>query len=359
MEPKVVVLEKDTSTNHVLDPWALPLLAQWPKVLQVLNGQIPAPAVTEVFITNHCDFHCPHCRFKAVHGTQDDHMSVAEFDSLLEELSTKGVSHLELSGGGEPLDHPQVDEIFGVIAKRGFRIGLITNGYKLVERPELITDLLPIADWIRFSVDAFSDPTYSIVHGRKPAQYARLREMIRSITGACRRLPAIGVKMLISTLNKDDALLAASAALDLGARYLQLKFLGAPLEHVLPGEQISDLSVALVGQLRTLNRDGLAVEFLPPYAGELTSEPCLMTYLHPIVDWDGTIYICPFFEHRKSTHSIGNIRVGGFFRWWNDPLHQQVFAGIDPNTCVPNCPMKRYNPVVKFIQLEAFHIPYP
>src|ERR1035441_8877121 len=147
--------------------------------------------------------------------------------------------------------------------------------------------------------------------------------------------------MLISTLNKDDALLAASAALDLGARYLQLKFLGAPLEHVLPGEQISDLYVALVGQLRTLNRDGLAVEFLPPYAGELTSEPCLMTYLHPIVDWDGTIYICPFFEHRKSTHSIGNIRVGGFFRWWNDPLHQQVFAGIDPNTCVPNCPMKR------------------
>jgi organic radical activating enzyme len=134
--------------NNSLDPWALPLLAQWPKVLQVVKGEIPVPAVAEVFITNHCDFHCPHCRFKTVHGTQDDHMSVAEFDSLLAELSAEGVSNLELSGGGESLDHPQIDEILAVIATRKFRIGLITNGYKLVERPELIGDLLPIADWI-------------------------------------------------------------------------------------------------------------------------------------------------------------------------------------------------------------------
>ena len=341
-----------------MDPWALPLLAHWPKVLQVVNGQIPVPAVAEVFITNHCDFHCPHCRFKAVHGTQEDHMSLAVFDSLLDELSSRGVSHLELSGGGEPLDHPLIAEILAVIAARNFRVGLITNGYKLVERPELIAYVLPVADWIRFSIDAFSDPTYSVVHGRKLAEYGRLRDTIRSITCTGRQVPAIGAKMLISALNRDDALLAAPAALDLGARYLQLKFLGAPLEHVLPAEQISDVSVALRDQLRTFNHDGLTVEFLPPYAGELTSDPCLMTYLHPVVDWDGAIYICPFFEHRKNTHSIGNIRHGGFFRWWADPRHHQVFADIDPNTCVPNCPMKRYNPVAKFIQIEAFRVPY-
>ncbi len=344
--------------DNSLDPWALPLLAQWPKVLQILNGEIPVPAVTEVFVTNHCDFHCPHCRFKAVHGTRDDHMSVAELVSLLDELSTKGVCHLELSGGGEPLDHPDIDEILAVIAARKFRVGLITNGYKLVERPELIPDLLRIADWIRFSVDAFSDPTYSIVHGRKRAQYARLSDMIRSIRGIGRQLPVIGVKMLISSLNRFDAMLAAPAAFDLGARYLQLKFLGSPEEYVLSADQIEETSTALTAQLSTLSRDGLSVEFLPPYAGGLTSEPCLMTYLHPIVDWDGTIYICPFFEHRKNTHSIGNIHDGGFFRWWNDPLHQKVFAGIDPKTCVPNCPMKRYNPVAKFIQIEAFRMPY-
>ena len=344
--------------DNSLDPWALPLLAHWTKVVQVLNGEIPVPALTEVFITNHCDFHCPHCRFKAMHGTQDDHMSAPEFDDLLAELSAEGVCHLELSGGGEPLDHPQIDEILAVIAARKFRIGLITNGYKLVEQPKLIKALLPIADWIRFSVDAFSDPTYSIVHGRKGAQYERLHAMVRSITVGGRQLPAIGVKMLISTLNRDDALAAAPAALDLGVRYLQLKFLAAPLEYVLPADQVEETSAALSTQLATLRRDGLSVEFLPPYAGELTSEPCLMTYLHPIVDWDGTIYICPFFEHRKKTHSIGNIHDGGFFRCWNDPRHQQVFAGIDPKTCIPNCPMKRYNPVAKFTQIEAFRIPY-
>jgi radical SAM protein with 4Fe4S-binding SPASM domain len=182
--------------------------------------------------------------------------------------------------------------------------------------------------------------------------------MIRNITIAGQQHPAIGVKMLISSLNKGDALFAAPAALDLGVRYLQLKFLGAPQEYVLPADQIEETSAALTAQLSTLNRDGLSVEFLPPFAGDLTSEPCLMTYLHPVVDWDGTIYICPFFEHRKITHSIGNIHDGGFFRWWNDRSHKQVFAGIDPMTCIPNCPMKRYNPVAKFIQIEAFRLPY-
>ncbi len=83
-----------------------------------------------------------------------------------------------------------------------------------------------------------------------------------------------------------------------------------------------------------------------------------MTYLHPVVDWDGQIYVCAFFEHRKREHSLGNIHDGGFFKHWDAPAHKKVFESIDSATCVPNCPMLRYTPVIDFIKSDAHRFPF-
>ena len=79
-----------------------------------------------------------------------------------------------------------------------------------------------------------------------------------------------------------------------------------------------------------------------------------MTFLHAVVDWDGELYICPFFEHRKKVHSFGNIGKGGFFENWFTNEHLCSFDRIDPLSCVPNCPMRRYNPLVEYIKAENY-----
>ncbi len=103
---------------------AIQLISAWPKVLQVLKGEIPDPEVVEIFLTNFCNFQCPHCRFRKYHGDKSKYMDVSVFTKLLDELREKNVHAIELSGGGEPLVHSQIEKIFDYIIEHDFRVGL-------------------------------------------------------------------------------------------------------------------------------------------------------------------------------------------------------------------------------------------
>jgi radical SAM protein with 4Fe4S-binding SPASM domain len=83
-----------------------------------------------------------------------------------------------------------------------------------------------------------------------------------------------------------------------------------------------------------------------------------MSILHPLIDWDGTMYFCAFFHHRKKTHNIGSLRQAKFSECWFSKAHLDRRKEINPEQCVANCPMTRYNAVVKFILAENFRFPY-
>ncbi len=335
--------------DEMFEGWALPLLASWPKVLSVLDGGIPIPEVVELFPTNHCNFKCPHCRFREVHGARSEHMNLETLRALLKELKTRGVTRLEISGGGEPLDHPYALEMFKMINDMGFRVGLITNAYSMVRNSELIDCVVTCTDWIRISVDGFTDPTYRKVHGRADLEYASLRTTIKALIAKADDTPRIGLKMLLSKINVRDAVLAIPEGLKLGADYVQFKFLGFPEDLVLQKSDMHAVSDMILNQIHEHRNETMHVEFVPPFSGEKSYERCLMTYLHPVINWDGTIYLCAFFEHRTKEHSIGNIKEGGFFIHWDDAKHRAAFDDIDPLTCLPNCPMRRYNPLIAFM----------
>ncbi len=336
------------------DPWALPVLSAWPKVLQIVKGAIPTPEVVEIFPTNYCNFHCPHCRFKHHHG---DATAFAEFSlmrRLFEDLAGRRIENIELSGGGEPLIHPNATELFDCFIDRNFRVGLITNGYPFIDQVGLQERAVACCTWIRISVDAFTDETYRRVHGGKGLCYGRLKQALISLRKRAVGGSRIGIKMLISKLNIGDVQWAVSEAMDIGADYLQLKFLGFPTELVVSSGEAERVCEQIREQLSTLGAIPLSVDFLPSYHGILSSEKCLMTFLHPVVDWDGEVYVCAFFEHRKRQHSLGNIRNGGFFEIWDSASHRAVFDAVDSRECIPNCPMSRYNPLVDFMVAEEY-----
>ena len=83
-----------------------------------------------------------------------------------------------------------------------------------------------------------------------------------------------------------------------------------------------------------------------------------MNVLHPLINWDGNIYLCAFFHHRKERHCIGNIYEGGFFQHWGTSLHKEKIKLANPIECVPNCPLLRYNESIKFISEEAYRFLY-
>jgi MoaA/NifB/PqqE/SkfB family radical SAM enzyme len=340
--------------NERYDSWALPVLSAWPKVLQVVNGGIPVPEVVEIFPTNFCNFQCPHCRFKHHHGGAGAFMDKTLFRRLLKDVKERGVENVELSGGGEPLAHPDIHGLFDCIGRLGFRVGLITNGYQFVGSEALQEQAARCCNWIRFSVDGFSEETYRRVHGRADIRYGDIKEAVTQIRRLANGTPKIGLKTLVSKLNAEDALLAIAQSQEIGADYLQLKFLGDPPELALSEPEVERVLEQVRARADSMDSAALHVEVLPPYRGPKGADKCLMTFLHPVVDWDGAVYVCAFFEHRKSRHSIGSVRASRFFEVWESEHHKAVFDGIDPGACVANCPMRRYNSLVDFVVREAY-----
>lgn len=351
------------TANRYLDATAANLIAAKDKVLRVLKGEIPDPEVVELFITNYCSFSCPFCRCAKYRGDESQFLDFAILTRLLDELAERDVKTIELGGGGEPLEHPRIADILARFADQGFRAGLITNGYVLTSRPDLVDLLLRCGDWVRFSLDAISDDAYRIVHGRPDVSYDVLRETMLAIVARVRarseidQLPKIGMKLIVQQPNEHQVLDAVDEAVRIGVHYLQFKWLEEHKWSIEP-----DRRPALVDRLQekvaTLPTGLLIVDLLPGYGGPKVQGRCLMSVLHPLVDWDGTIYMCAFFHHRKESHSIGNIGDGRFFDFWGSAPHREQICGVDPDQCVANCPLLRYNPVIEFIREEGFRFRY-
>jgi radical SAM protein with 4Fe4S-binding SPASM domain len=112
-----------------------------------------------------CNAKCPNCPYNnsTIRNAYKDalYMPAALFQRIADECGPHG-SLLRLSGGGEPMLHPQAVELCEYAKARGCRIGLITNGSRF-DRESLTRLIRAGIDAIEFSVDAGDEETYNRV----------------------------------------------------------------------------------------------------------------------------------------------------------------------------------------------------
>lgn len=89
-------------------------------------------------------------------------MPLAEFDHLLDELARHGTQTVRFTGGGEPLEHPNIREMLVLPHRYGLKTCLITNGSLLDD--ELDELLVQSVDHIRLSVNAGTEETRRAIH---------------------------------------------------------------------------------------------------------------------------------------------------------------------------------------------------
>jgi sulfatase maturation enzyme AslB (radical SAM superfamily) len=141
----------------------------------LLDGEIPAPSTIEIDLTDGaCNQACLHCCFgsgphRALRAIDPDRLI-----AFIEAAYAHGTRAFELVGGGEPTNHPQVSEIIQRIHDAGLRggeqarIGLVSNGVRL----RRIFAVAHHLEWVRISLDAPDEATYSELHGVCAAQGA-------------------------------------------------------------------------------------------------------------------------------------------------------------------------------------------
>ena len=134
------------------------------------NGDTIGPVTVKIDLTNVCNHDCPGCiDYELIHNDNNS-LNFNLFEDLLNSLKDCGVKGINYTGGGEPTTHKQFDKIIRLTNHKGFKIGLICNGSMFHKWP--MEELLPMFEWIRVSLDAYSVETHKKTHG-KTANFAR------------------------------------------------------------------------------------------------------------------------------------------------------------------------------------------
>lgn len=148
-----------------------------------------------------CNALCPHCPYTNSNIRKEyrdaPYMPEATFKKIADE-SGPHAAYLRISGGGEPMLHPQATELLVYAKKVGCKIGLITNGSLFDEENSQL--LLEVGvDLIEFSVDACDKQTYDVV--RKGLDFEILLENVRRMIGLRDKMRST-TKVIASAVNQ-------------------------------------------------------------------------------------------------------------------------------------------------------------
>ncbi len=163
------------------------------------------PLLAHIIPVRRCNLSCTYC------NEFDDFskpVATAEMFRRVDKLGSLGTAVITISGG-EPLLHPDLDEIIRRIRKNGMIAGLITNGYFLV--PERIHRLNQAGlEWLQISIDNVtpddvSKKSLKVLDKKLEnlAEHADFHVNINSVVGG-------------GVCNPQDALTIGKRALELG-----------------------------------------------------------------------------------------------------------------------------------------------
>jgi len=163
------------------------------------------PLLVHIIPMRRCNLACTYC------NEFDDFsppVPTEEMFRRIDRLAALGTSVITISGG-EPLMHPQLDEIIGRMRRHGIITGLITNGYLLT--PERIERLNRAGlEYLQISIDNLqpdevSKKSLKVLDKKleQLAEHAEFAVNINSVVGG-------GIK------NPEDAVVISRRALELG-----------------------------------------------------------------------------------------------------------------------------------------------
>ena len=149
-----------------------------------------------------CNAKCPNCPYNNsdIRSKYKDALVMPEqiFKRIADECGQYG-TYLRISGGGEPMLHPQAVELMVYAKEKGAKIGLITNGSRFTE--ESLTALIRAGvDAIEFSVDAPDEGTYNRV--RPGLDWRKLNRNVRLAVDIRNKLNS-DTRIIASIINQE------------------------------------------------------------------------------------------------------------------------------------------------------------
>lgn len=168
---------------------------------QIRTEAVDFPMMCVLSLVYVCNAKCPNCPYTNSQIREDYRDRPLMGEDTFKIIADQCGPHrawIRISGGGEPMLHPQAVELIEYAKMRGARVGLITNGSRF--DAESIRRLLACnTDMIEFSGDAADPETYNLV--RPGLDWHRLVATVESFI-QLRNQTGSQTKIIVSGINQ-------------------------------------------------------------------------------------------------------------------------------------------------------------
>lgn len=189
------------------------------KIDQLKAGEQPVPLQMQLIISDLCNQDCSFCAYRMSGYTSNELFKVVHPETgkvnnnpnrkipyekcieILDDCAEMGVKAVQCTGGGEPSVHPDHLKVYQAILDRGMDFALVSNGVNF--KPETIPVLLQ-ATWVRFSIDAGCQETYSKIRNVSAQHYERVWKNVQDLVAEKRRTDSdvvIGLGFVVTADN--------------------------------------------------------------------------------------------------------------------------------------------------------------
>lgn len=346
---------------------------------QLRQGKQPVPCQVHLVISDLCNQDCNFCAYRAS-GYSSNQLFVGESElasyghnnpkrvipygkivEILDDCVNMGIPAIQITGGGEPTVHPHFSDVIESVLSRRLELALVTNGL-LIDKH---IDQLVHAKWIRVSIDAGTEGTYSEVRNVGTSQWTKVwsnleklvRDKIKYGTHA-----VIGVGFVVTKDNYLEIYQCANRAKEVGVDNIRISAVfqteGEGYFH-----DLYPTAKTLIHQAKTLEDDrfkvfdlfGDRVEDLKQHSPEY--EFCGIQNFVTYIGGDQNVYRCCVLAYNEQG-KIGSIKDQRFRDLWRSLEKQQKFNNFDARKC-PACMFNNKNRTILYaIDPEPEHVNY-
>jgi MoaA/NifB/PqqE/SkfB family radical SAM enzyme len=329
------------------------------RVRALCRGEHPAPVHVQLIISDLCNHSCDFCCYRTDGYSSNElffardpggeivsrnparFLPLEKVQEILEDCAAMGVQAIEITGGGEPTVHPQHATIFQRVRDLGMDLGVVTNGVSLDERA-----LGPLADpggetWVRVSIDAGTQETYTRIRGCPARHWDLAWRTVRHLADAkiarLRSPLVVGVSFVITKDNWREVVCATERARDSGADNIRIGglFQNARTQYYEPFRADATALCAEAASLATT--DFTVVNLFGDRYQDLVQGPpdyhtCGYQRLSTYIGGDLGLYRCcvQAYNHRGL---IGSLKDQRFSEVWEGLADSETYLDFDAHGC--------------------------
>lgn len=207
--------------NYRLDGHKLTLHPR--RVADWLEGKKISPLYLEMSPSGNCNHRCTFCAMDFRQYRQR-FLPADALAPKLSDLGARGVKAIHFSGEGEPFLNPEMPRLAAIAKDAGIDVAFSSNGVLLT--PKKAEEVLPLASWIKISCAAGTAQTYAAIHRTKPDDFEHVFRNLEAAVSLRARHGyscTLGMQMLLLPENRDEAVILARKAADIGLDYLVFK----------------------------------------------------------------------------------------------------------------------------------------